>query len=130
MPLDANLSKLPVSQPVKQSIELIVCTIIISAMNTYTFQTSHTQTITALRSNENGRSASWRTSSVKCLSTMVSVRKIIRRNKKIIVFLVASLTTFCSTVAESLEAAEDLMRQHFKKSLAYLKRELNGEANK
>jgi DNA-binding GntR family transcriptional regulator len=28
------------------------------------------------------------------------------------------------------EAAENLMRQHFKKSLAYLKRELNGEANK
>jgi len=28
------------------------------------------------------------------------------------------------------EAAENLMRQHFKKSLAYLKRELNGEAKK
>jgi DNA-binding GntR family transcriptional regulator len=28
------------------------------------------------------------------------------------------------------QAAEDLMRQHFKKSLAYLKRELNGEAEK
>ena len=28
------------------------------------------------------------------------------------------------------KAAESLMRQHFKKSLAYLKRELNGEANK
>jgi len=28
------------------------------------------------------------------------------------------------------EAAENLMRQHFKKSLTYLKRELNGEANK
>jgi len=28
------------------------------------------------------------------------------------------------------EAAEDLMRQHFKKSLAYLRREINGEGKK
>jgi DNA-binding GntR family transcriptional regulator len=28
------------------------------------------------------------------------------------------------------EAAEDLMRQHFKKSLTYLKREINGEGKR